>query len=157
MAVRGRSILSLLFLLIAVMIVWVMWRINNREAYVDREAPAEAKLSQVEFAGSQPKEAFHLEQGNVLARTVYSTAGPANSEIEIRDFEFPPHVKTHLAGLPGPGVLEVYSGHGSLSLGGNSEDLTPGVIKATPARQALDFDNQGDFSLVLRVYLVEGR
>lgn len=155
----GRSrALSLLLLLIAVaVVVWIVWRVNNREAYVDRKPPAEETTSQVEYAGSQPKEAFQLEKGNVLARTIYSTAGPANSQIEVRDFKLPPRVKTHLGALPGPGVLEVYSGHGSLSLDGKSEDLASGVIKAVPAGHALEFDNRGDFSLVLRVYLVEGK
>lgn len=156
---RGRvRAFPLLLLLIAVaIVVWIVWRVNNREAYVDREPPAEETRSQVEYAGSQPQQAFHLEEGNVLARTIYSTAGPANSQIEVRDFKLPPHVKTHLDALPGPGVLEVYSGHGSLLLDGKSEDLVSGVIKALPAGHALEFDNKGDFSLVLRVYLVEGK
>jgi len=154
---RGRSrALPLLLLLIAVAIlVWIVWRVNNRKAFVDREPPS-GETTQAEFAGAQPKGAFHLEEGNVLARTVYSTAGPANSHIEVRDFKFPPHVKTHVAALPGPGVLEVYSGHGSMMRGDQSEELANGVIKPVAAGQALEFDNMGDYSLVVRLYLVEG-
>lgn len=156
---RGRSrALPLLLLLIAIaIVVWIASRVYNREAFVDREPLAEETPSQAEFAGSQPKQAFHLEEGNVLERTVYSTAAPANSQVEVRDYKFPSHAKSHLGALPGPGVLEVYSGHGSLSLEGKSEELASGVIKQLPAGQALDFDNQGDYSLVVRVYIVEGK
>lgn len=155
---RGRSrVLPLLLLLIAIaIVVGIVWRVNNREAYIDREPPSEEAV-QAEFAGVPPKEAFHLEEGNVLSRTIYSTAGPANSQIEVRDFKFPPHAKSHLAALPGPGVLEVYSGHGSVSLGGQNEELSSGVITPVSAGQALEFDNKGDYSLVVRLYLVEGK
>ena len=155
---KGRSrTLPLLLILIAIAIfVWIVLRIYNREAFVDREPPADETPSQ-QFAGSEPKQAFHTEEGNVLARTVYTAAAPANSQVEIRDYKFPVHAKSHLGALPGPGALEVYSGHGSVSLNGKSEDLASGVIKQLPAGQALDFDNQGDYSLVVRLYLVEGK
>lgn len=155
---KGRSrTVPLLILLIAIAIfVWIALRIYNREAFVDREPPGDETPSQ-EFAGSQPKQAFHLEEGNLLTRTVFSAAAPANSQVEVRDYKFPIHAKTHLGALPGPGVLEVYSGHGSLSLNGKSEELSSGVIKQLPGGQALDFDNQGDYSLVVRLYLVEGK
>ena len=129
----------------------------QREAFVDRSPPEEEPQGEVQFAGSEPKNAFHLEEGNVLARTAFSSVAPANSQIEIRDFQFPPHVRTRLAGLPGPGVIEVYSGHGTLALSGTTQQLLGGVVKGVPAGQALAFDNQGDFSLVVRVYVVEGK
>lgn len=157
--VRGRSrALPILLLVIAVaIVVWIVWRVNNRDAYVDREPPGEEPQGEVAFAGSEPKDAFHLGEGNVLARTVYSTAGPVNSQVEVRDFKFPPHVKTRLGALPGSGVLEVYSGRGSVVLDGKSEDLAGGAVKAVPAGQALEFDNRGDYSLVVRVFVVEGK
>lgn len=154
---RSRALPLLLLLIAIAIVVWIVSRVNNREAFVDREPPGEEPQGEVEFAGSQPKDAFHLQEGNVLARTVYSTSGPANSQIEVRDFMFPPHVKTRLGELPGPGVLEVYSGKGSVSLEGKSEELVGGVVKAVPAGQALEFDNKGGYSLVVRVYVVEGK
>jgi quercetin dioxygenase-like cupin family protein len=129
----------------------------EREAFVDRSPPDEEPQGEVKFAGSQPKNAFHLEEGNVLARTAFSTAGPANSQIEIRDFQFPPHVRTRLGALPGPGVIEVYSGRGAFAMAGTTQELAGGVVKGVPAGQALEFDNTGDYSLVVRVYVVEGK
>jgi len=129
----------------------------DRQAFVDRSPPEEEPQGEVEFAGSTPKNAFHFEEGNVLARTAFSTPGPANSQIEIRDFQFPPHARTRLGSLPGPGVIEVYSGHGALALSGTTQQLAGGVIKGVPARQALEFDNNGDYSLVVRIYVVEGK
>lgn len=154
---RSRT-LPLLFILIAIVVIaWIAWRIGNPKAFVDREAPAGEPEGEVQFAGSQPKNAFHRDEGNVLSRTVFSAPGPANSQIEIRDFKFPPHVRSRLGALPGPGVLEVYSGQGAVSMGGKSEELAGGVVKSVPAGQALEFDNRGDYSLVVRVYVVEGK
>jgi len=155
---RRSRILPLLLLLIAIaVIVWSVWRVSNPKAFVDREPPAGEPEGEVQFAGSQPKNPFHLDEGNVLSRTVFSTPGPANSQIEIRDFKFPPHVRTRLGALPGPGMLEVYSGKGALSLVGKTEELVGGVVKSVPAGQALEFENRGDYSLVVRVYVVEGK
>lgn len=153
----SRVVFLLLSLIAVAVIIWIIWRLNNREAFVDREPPEEEPQGEVQFAGSKPKNAFHLEEGNVLARTAFSTPGPANSQIEIRDFEFPPHAHTRLAALPGPGLLEVYSGRGALSLAGATEDLAGGVVKGVPAGQAMEFDNRGDYSLVVRIYVVEGK
>lgn len=153
----GRT-LALLFLLVAIVaIAWIIWHVNNRVAFVDREPPGEPPQGEVEFAGSQPTGGFHLEEGDVLARTAFSTPGPANTQIEIRDLRFPPHVRTRLGALRGPGVIEVYSGQGTLSLPDKTEDLAGGVVKAVAAGQALEFDNKGDYSLVVRVYVTEGK
>ena len=154
---RSRPIALLLILIVIVVIVWVVWRIANREAFVDREAPAEPPQGEVRFSGSQPNNSFRLQEGNVLARTAFSTPGPANTQIEIREFMFPPHARSLLGALPGPGVLEVYSGQGMLSVAGKTEELAGGVIKAVPAGQALEFDNRGEYSLVVRIYAVEGK
>ena len=146
-----------LLILIAAAILAVVWRNNRREAFVDRGAPEEEPQGEVQFSGSEPKNAFHLEEGNVLARTAFSTPGPANSRIEIRDFKFPPHVRTRLGALPGSGVLQVYSGQGVVSFAGTSQELAGGVVKGVPAGQPVEFDNRGDYSLVVRVFVVEGQ
>jgi len=154
---RSRTLLLLLILLVIAVIAWITWRVSNPKAFVDREPPASEPEVEVQFAGSQPKNPFHLEEGNVLSRTVFSTPGPTNSQIEVRDFKFPPHVRTRLGALPGPGVLEVYSGKGAVSQGGKTEELAGGIAKSVPAGKALEFENRGDYSLVVRVYLVEGK
>jgi hypothetical protein len=146
-----------LILIAAGVILAIVWRNNHREAFVDRGAPEDEPQGEVQFSGSEPKNAFHLEEGNVLARTAFSTPGPANSKIEIRDFKFPPHVRTRLGGLPGSGVLEVYSGQGPVSVAGASEELAGGVVKGVPAGQPLEFDNRGDHSLFVRIFVVEGQ
>ncbi len=154
---RKRVLPLLLSLIVLAIIAWIAYRLANPKAFVDRGPLAPPPSGEVQFAGATPQKAFHLEEGNVLARTVFSAPGPANSQIEVRDYRFPPHARSRLAALPGPAVLEVYAGTGAVTLGGKSEDLAGGEVKSVAAGQALEFDNRGDYPLVVRFYIVEGK
>ncbi len=73
-------------LVLAILLVaWIAYRLANREAFVARGALSPPPSEQITFAGSTPAHPFHLEAGNVLLRTVFRTAAPANSQVEVRD------------------------------------------------------------------------
>jgi hypothetical protein len=101
---------------------------------------------------------LHALEGNVLTRTVFETDAPGGAHVEVRDYLFPPHAKSSLAALPGPGIVDAYSGEGTLSQsGGNGEHLAAGAIKSIPAGQPFVIDNQGDLSFVVRMYVFEAK
>jgi hypothetical protein len=131
---------------------------TSRKAFVAHHALPSPPSQQVTFAGTTPEHPFHLEAGNVLWRTVFQGVGPASSLVEVRDFLLPPHAKSELAALPGPAVLDVYSGEGALSLGQEGqkgERLVPGQMRSVPAGQVLVFDNQGAYPMTVRAFVFE--
>lgn len=148
-------LLVLVFLVIA---SWLGYRYANRSAFLATGPLPPPPSAQVPFAGSTPEHSFHLEEGNVLARTVFEASAPSNSHVQVRDVMLPPKAKSKLAALPGPALVEVYSGDGNLAVGEKEERtdrLTAGNMRSVPAGQVLAFDNQSALPLVLRLYVFE--
>ena len=130
----------------------------NRKAFVAHGPVPAPPSQQVTFAGSTPSPPFHLDEGNVLSRIAFQAAGPSNSVIEVRDYLLPPHAKSRVGALPGPALLDIYSGEGALSLGQQGEKgerLVPGQMRSIPAGQALVFDNQGEHPMAVRAFVLE--
>ena len=155
-----RFFLLVLFLVVVVTAGWLGYRYANRRAFLASGPLSPPPSGQVAFAGSTPEHSFHLEEGNVLARTVFEAAALSNSHIQIRDVMLPPNAKSKLAALPGPALVQVYSGEGAMVLGENTEKidrLTAGTMRSVPAGQVLAFDNQAALPLVLRVYVFEAK
>jgi quercetin dioxygenase-like cupin family protein len=151
---RGR--LVVVSVVVVILLAWIAYRFANREAFVAQGA-LPAPPDQVTFAGGTPEHPFKLEAGNILSRTVFRTAVRSNAEVEVRDVMLPPHAKSQLQPLPGPALLDTYSGEGTISLGEKAERLSAGQMRSVPAGQALSFDNPGAYPLVLRFYVFEGK
>ncbi len=156
-----RWALLLVILILLVGIAWFGYRYANRQAFLaNNPLPPPPQGGPIAFAGPTPRNSFHLEEGNVLARTVFETDAPSNAHVEIRDYMFPPNAKSKLGALPGAAVLDVYSGEGTLSVGeqsGRGEHLVPAAVKSIPAGQSLVIDNQGALPFVVRVYVFEAK
>jgi quercetin dioxygenase-like cupin family protein len=155
-----RNFLLVLLLVVVVIAGWLGYRYANRNAFLASGPLPPPPSGQVTFAGSTPEHSFHLEKGNVLARTVFETAAPSNSHVQVRDVMLPPKAKSKLAALPGPALVEVYSGEGKMALGEKeekAEQLTAGSMRSVPAGQVLGFDNPGALPLVLRLYVFEAK
>jgi hypothetical protein len=149
----------LLVLLVVSTAAWFAYRYANRRAFL-ASGPLPSPSGQVTFAGSTPEHSFHLKEGNVLARIVFEMAAPSNSHIQVRDVMLPPNAKSKLPALPGPALVEVYSGEGTMSVGEKAEKgdgLTAGNMRSVPAGQMLAFENQGALPLVLRLYVFEAK
>ena len=156
---RRWALLTILLVLIGV--AWFIYSQANRKAFLaNNPLPQPPQQGQVPFAGSTPPGSFHVDQGHVLARTVFQTDTPDNARVEIRDYMFPPNEKSTIAALPGAAVLDVYSGEGTVSAGGQGgqgERLVPSTVKSVPAGQSLVIDNRGALPFVVRVYVFEGK
>ena len=155
-----RYFLLVLLLVVVVIAGWLGYRYANRSAFLASGPLPPPPSGQIKFAGSTPEYSFHLEECNVLARIVFEAAAPSNSHLQVRDVMLPPNAKSKLAALPGPALVEVYSGDGTMALGEKAEKsdrLTAGNMRSVPAGQVLAFDNQGALPLVLRFYVFEAK
>jgi quercetin dioxygenase-like cupin family protein len=107
------------------------------------------------FAGTPPEHPFRPTAGNVFISDVFATPGPSNTRIEVRDVLVPPSEQGQVAALPGPAVLEVLQGQGSLSLQGEEQPLADGGIGFVPAGQLLAITNTTPRPMLLRLTLFE--
>jgi hypothetical protein len=157
---RHRALLVVILIVLAG-IGWFGYSYANRQAFLSNNSlPAPPEQGPITFAGPTPANSFHMEEGNVLARTVFETDAPGNAHVQIRDYMFPPHAKSKMAALPGAAVLDVYSGEGTLSVdaeGAAGEHLAPAAVKSLAAGQHVVIDNQGARPFVVRVYVFEAK
>jgi hypothetical protein len=107
------------------------------------------------FAGTPPEHPFQPAVGNVFRRDVFATPGPLNTLVEVREMLVPPDGQGQVAALPGPAVLEVLQGQGSLFLQGQQQPLADGGIGFIPAGQALAITNTTPRPMLLRLTLFE--
>lgn len=152
--------LLLIILIVLAGIGWFGYSYYNRQALLSNNPLPPPQGNAITFAGKTPAFSFHLEEGNVLTRTVFETNAPSNSHVQIRDYMFPPHAKSKLAALPGAAILDVYSGEGTLSVGSESAEgvhLVPATVKSLPAGQSVVMNNQGALPFVVRVYIFEAK
>jgi quercetin dioxygenase-like cupin family protein len=117
------------------------------------DAPADQTASAAEPA----KAPFDQPLGEgAFARTVFQTTGPSNIAVTVRDVIVGPQAEAPLAAA-GPVVIDVNSGSGTASSGGKTLDLSLGNAVSFPAGVAIAVKNTGDTSLVLRLYMLEGK
>jgi len=91
---------------------------------------------------------------NLLERTVFETAGPSGTQIEIRDVFVAPGTKVESVSLPGPAVLRVVSGEGSATIAGKSQELGMGTAVTLPQDTSCALESRGIMPLVLRAHIV---
>ena len=102
-----------------------------------------------------PFERLGTQDGSI--RTIFQGQGPDISNIEIREVIVGARALVRLDPLPGPALIDLRSGEGSLQAGDRSIQLgVSNVISVAPGLP-LDFRNSSDVPSVLRIYLVEVR
>src|SRR3989442_5888339 len=136
---------------------WIAFRRLFRKAFVAHGVLQTPALGELKFAGDIPNNPFKVEPGNALARTVFQTSGPSNSRIEIRELLVQSREETQLASQPGPMLIEVESGAGTVSVNGKREELAVNTIKTISAGQTTVFRNGGARPLALRIYRFEAK
>lgn len=139
------------------LLAWIAYRLVERKAFIASGALPPPPSGQVTFAGITPEHPFQAAAGNILSHTAFQTSAPSKTQVEVRDFILPPHAKSQLAALPGPALLEVYSGEGTLKFNKKSERLAAGNMRSVAAGEALAIDNAGTLPVVLRLYVFEAK
>src|SRR5260370_37355031 len=103
---RHRALLVVI-LIVLVGIAWFGYSYANRQAFLSNNAlPPPPEQGPITFAGPTPANSFHVEEGNVLARTVFEVDAPSNTHVEIRDYMFPRNAKSKLGALPGAALRD---------------------------------------------------
>jgi hypothetical protein len=152
----GRSLLLISVILTMTNASWCQ-PVSDHPAFVARGLLPSPAPGALKFAGRIPTHPFHLEASKVLSRTVFSTIGPSNSQVEIRDVFVPPHGNNELAAVPGPTLVDVYFGGGTVLIAGTRQKLTAGDTIVVAADEVLKFEPSGVGPMVLRLYIFEAR
>jgi mannose-6-phosphate isomerase-like protein (cupin superfamily) len=129
------------------------------EERVEQETPAlaPAGTDQKSLAAYQPAKPYAASTSSLLSRTAFADDGPPGYRVELRDWKVPPGRQTGNTSLSGAAFFEVRSGEGSLTLGGQKQDLKPGSTFAISQGQQFEIGSSGNLPLDLRLYLVTAR
>jgi len=111
---------------------------------------AEARPDETNYSPYAPKNPYKEAGKNLLTRTVFETAGPAGTRIELRDLFVPPGAIAEKVSLPGPAVLEVLGGEGKITAAEKSQELAPGTSVTLAQDAVCSLESRGANALVLR-------
>ena len=92
-----------------------------------------------------------------FARMMLQTAGPANTQITVRDLIVGPRGDAQLTIADSASLIEVYSGAGSVASGTITVALTLHQPVILPEGSRANINNSGDAPLMVRLYTVEGK
>lgn len=115
---------------------------------------AEARADESNFSPATSKNPYKEVAKNLLERTLFETAGPSGTHIELRDVFVAPGTKVENVSLPGPAVLQVVSGEGSATIAAKSQELKMGTSVTLPQDTSCVLESQGIMPLVLRAHIV---
>jgi hypothetical protein len=111
---------------------------------------AEARPDESNFSSYAPQNPYKEAGKNLLIRTVFASAGPAGTQIELRDLFVPPGTTAEKVSLPGPAILEVLGGEGKITTGENSKELAQGTSVSLAQDAVCSLESRGTSPLVLR-------
>ena len=110
------------------------------------------------FADKPVAHPFEPVSGQAAAtRVLFEGAGPDNTQITIREMLIGPGAEVHLDAAPGPTLVDPRSGAGILRAGEHTEQLQIAAAISVAPGVPIQLINQGDDSLLLRLYIVETR
>jgi hypothetical protein len=104
-------------------------------------------------SGALPVHPYAKAAGDGYARTLITAVAPGNVTTAVRNLVIRANGQSAISDLPGPGLLELVAGTGTLSVDGREFALTGDqLIQLDPLRTAT-LRNEGDQPLVVRLYL----
>jgi hypothetical protein len=110
------------------------------------------------FAGKPVTHPFEVASGQAAAtRVLFEGAGPENTQVIIREMLIGPGAETRLGALPGPALIDTRSGGGTLRAGEHSEQLQIATPLSVAPGTPIQIINDGEDSLLIRLYIVEAR
>ena len=115
---------------------------------------AEAHADEPNTSSAASKNPYKEVAKNLLERTVFETAGPSGTTLELRDVFVAPGAKAENVSLPGPAVLQVVGGEGTATIAGKPQELNMGTAVTLPQDTSCALESRGIMPLVLRARIV---
>jgi len=109
--------------------------------------------------GRIPPHPYQKLNNDGYARFVFGANAPENLVVELRSIFIKAGGQTQLTSLPGPGLLEVKNGAGTISLGkhGKPTALDPAKLTKLDMHATATLNNTGGQPLVVQLYLFEAK
>jgi len=109
--------------------------------------------------GQLPPHPYQKLNHTGYARFVFGANAPGNLVVELRSVFIKAGGQTQLTSLPGPGLLEVKNGAGTISLGkhGKPTALDPANLTKLDMHETATLNNTGGQPLVIQLYLFEAK
>ena len=107
------------------------------------------------LASNVPQLPYAQQAPGLLARKRYDDIGPSGTRIEVDDLLVGPHQHVKQLQLPGPALLEVNSGAGTLRVNGQEQRLQTGSTVSVDSQAALDLDNAATDPLAIRAFVMK--
>ncbi|HXE34973.1 MAG TPA: hypothetical protein VN087_13745 [Verrucomicrobiae bacterium] len=132
------------------------WQIGcqNEEGPQSTPLLAEARADETNFSPVKARNPYKEVEKNLLERTVYESAGPGGTRIELRDLFVSPGAMVEKVSLPGPAILQVLSGEGKMTTAEKATELTVGTTLTLGQDTSCALESRGITPLVLRAHIV---
>lgn len=106
-----------------------------------------------------PPHPYQQLNNDGYVRFIFGANAPGNLVVELRSIFIKGGGKTQLSSLPGPGLLEVRNGAGTISLGRHRKPsaLDPTKLTTLDMHQVATLNNTGEQPLVIQLYLFEAK
>jgi hypothetical protein len=104
-------------------------------------------------SGALPVHPYAKAAGDGYARTLVTAVAPGNVTATVRNLMIRANGQSAISELPGPGLLELVAGTGTLSVDGHESALTGDQLFQLDPHRTATLKNEGDQPLVVRLYL----
>lgn len=110
------------------------------------------EASQIKFSDYQPQKPLTVVSPGLLARTLFvATKGPGYS-VHVQELLVGPKQHARDVALPGPAVVDVHAGSGSIRLRNQLTEIQIGTHFVVGQAERFDVQNNTDAPIVMQVY-----
>lgn len=120
---------------------------------LDGTAPLKTpEARQIKFSDYQPQKPLTVVSPGLLARTLFvATKGPGYN-VHVQELIVGPKQHARDVALPGPAIVDIHSGSGSMRLRDQLTDLQVGTHFVVRQGEKFDVQNNTDAPVVMQVY-----
>lgn len=104
-----------------------------------------------------PRFFFRAESTDLSSRVLFQTDETADFRATVNEYSLSPNKHALLATSKSDRVLEMWTDHGELKLGGRPQEWKQGQMMMVPAGASIELTNPTNRELVVRLYVAEAR
>jgi hypothetical protein len=102
---------------------------------------------------SPPIHLFEPDEQGVFSRTLFSAPGLQATTVTVREVVVGPRRTQQMAALPGPALLELFEGHGTIAIGNASPQPIDNDFQVISAGQPFAINNPNGRPVGIRLYV----